>query len=56
MREPDGVIGFVPHLRRPERKEGLRFRLMIKRGLNQTATSIRKVKRSMKYFRGLASS
>jgi transposase len=31
----------------------LRFRLMIKRGLNETATSIRKVKRSMKYYAGL---
>ena len=42
MREPDGVIGFVPHLRRPERKEVLRFRLMIKRGLNETATKHQK--------------
>jgi hypothetical protein len=31
----------------------LRFRLMIKRGLNETATSIRKVKRNMKYYAGL---
>ncbi len=28
----------------------LRFRLMTRRGLNETATSIRKVKRSMKYY------
>jgi transposase len=31
----------------------LRFRLMIKRGLNETATSIRKVKRNMKHYAGL---
>jgi hypothetical protein len=41
MREPDGVIGFAPHLSSTG-KEGkvLRFRLMIKRGLNETAKSI----------------
>lgn len=46
----DGVIGFVPHLRRPEGKV-LRSELMIERGLYETATSIRKRKRSHETLR-----
>jgi hypothetical protein len=35
MREPDGVIGFVPIFADRKGRKVLRFRLMIKRGLNE---------------------
>ncbi len=53
MPEADGVIGFVPIFADRKGRKVLHFGLMIKRGLNETATRIRKVKRSMKYYAGL---